>query len=261
MNETPTEKRFFGEGLPYLSVGSLPGLLIVIEGADGCGRSTQVTLLREWLEVQGYGVIETGWTRSKLIGQAITQAKKGHTLTRITYTLMYATDFADRLEYQILPALRNGFIVLADRYVYTAIARGVVRNVDPGYVRNLFGFALVPDAVFYLQLSVPYLVRRVLKCNRMNYWESGMDLNLGEDLYDCFKKYQSKLIHELDGMADEFGFITVDARKPPHRIQAILREHVGKLLQTRNLATPLARISPGAPSQGPSAPPAAAAAS
>lgn len=250
MTQASGEKRFFGEGLPYISVGSLPGLLIVIEGTDGCGRTTQVNLLREWLEVQGYGVLETGWTRSKLIGNAITQAKKGHTLTRITYTLMYATDFADRLEYQILPALRNGFVVLADRYIYTAIARSVVRGVDPEYARGLFGFAVVPDQVFYLQLSVPYLVRRVLMCNRMNYWESGMDLNLGADLYDCFKKYQSKLIRELDGMAEEFGFVTVDARKSPNKIQSILRENVAKLLESRHLAPSLGRVSSETPSEG-----------
>jgi len=257
MNQTGTPTRFYGEGLPYLSIGSLPGLLIVIEGTDGCGRTTQVNLLREWLEVQGYGVIETGWTRSKLIGNAIAQAKKGHTLTRITYTLMYATDFADRLEYQILPALRNGFIVLADRYIYTAIARAVVRGVDPSYARGLFGFAVVPDVVFYLRLTVPYLVRRVLSCNRMNYWESGMDLNLGSDLYDCFKKYQSRLIQQFDKMAAELGFVTVDARKAPHRIQAILREHVAKLLQSRNLTCSLARTSLG--TQAPSPPSASAA--
>ena len=112
--------RYYGEGLPYVADEYWPGKLIVIEGTDGVGRTTQITMLRKWLEIQGYGTVETGWTRSKLIGRAITEAKKGHTLNRLTYTLMYATDFADRLEYQIIPALRNGFIVLADRYVYTA---------------------------------------------------------------------------------------------------------------------------------------------
>ncbi len=239
MNESPDQHRqFFGEGLPYLPSGPWRGLLIVIEGTDGVGRTTQVNLLREWLEVQGYGVIETGWTRSKLIGGALTEAKKGHTLTRITHTLMYATDFADRQEYQILPALRNGFIVLADRYVYTAFARAVVRGVQPDYVRDLFGFAVVPDLVFYLRLSVPALIRRTLACDRMNYWESGMDLNLGADLYDSFKRYQSLIIRQFDKMAEDFGFITVDAHKKPDRIQDILREHVGSLLETRELAPP-----------------------
>jgi dTMP kinase len=228
-------QRYFGEGLPYLPNEAWPGLLIVIEGTDGVGRTTQVNLLREWLEVQGYGVIETGWTRSKLIGGALTEAKKGHTLTRTTHTLMYATDFADRQEYQIIPALRNGFVVLADRYVYTAFARAVVRGVDTGYVRDLFGFAVVPDLVFYLRLGVPALIRRVLADDRMNYWESGMDLNLGDDLYDSFRKYQTRVIREFDNLAKESGFITVDAHKRPHAIQAVLREHVGELLAGRSM--------------------------
>ncbi len=231
---------FFGEGLPYLKLNeSFPGLLIVVEGTDGVGRTTQVTLLREWLEVQGYGVIETGWTRSKLIGNALTEAKKGHTLTRITHTLMYATDFADRQEYQILPALRNGFIVLADRYVYTAFARAIVRGVSADYVHDLFGFAIKPDLVFYLRLGIPALIRRVLTCDRMNYWESGMDLNLGADLYDSFKKYQSRLTREFDKMAEEYEFITVDAHRRPLTIQKELREEVAKMLESRNL-NPLA---------------------
>lgn len=238
MSETAAHKQFFGEGLPYVSSGPWPGLLIVIEGTDGVGRSTQVSMLREWLEVQGYGVIETGWTRSKLIGGALTEAKKGHTLTRITHTLMYATDFADRQEYQILPALRNGFIVLADRYVYTAFARAVVRGVDLDYVRDLFGFAAVPDRVFYLRLGVPALIRRVLAGDRMNYWEAGMDLNLGVDLYDSFKKYQGRIIRQFDQMAEEFEFVTVDAHLRPERIQALLRERVAKLLDERDLAPP-----------------------
>ena len=226
MNDLAPDRRFFGEGLPYLPSGPWPGLLIVVEGTDGVGRSTQVTLLREWLEVQGYGAVETGWTRSKLIGSAITEAKKGHTLNRLTYTLMYAPDFADRLEYEVMPALRNGFVVIADRYVYTAFARAVVRGVNRQWVRELFGYALRPDLVFYLKISVQKLIRRVLIAGRMNYWESGMDLNLGEDLYDSFEKYQSRLIAEFDRMADEYNFVTLDAEADPMSIQRQLRERV-----------------------------------
>lgn len=236
MSESTDEKRFFGEGLPYVPAGPWPGLLIVVEGTDGVGRTTQVDLLREWLEVRGYGVVETGWTRSKLIGSALTEAKRGNTLTNITYTLMYSTDFADRLEYQILPALRNGFIVLADRYIYTLFARAVVRGVSPEYVRDLFGFAFMPDLVFYLRMGVPSLIRRVLTSGRMNYWESGMDLNLGSDLYDSFKKYQSQLIRHFDKMVDEYDFITVNAHRRPQAVQAVLREHVGSLLEERNMS-------------------------
>lgn len=225
--------RYYGEGLPYVADEAWPGKLIVIEGTDGVGRTTQITMLRRWLEIQGFGTVETGWTRSKLIGRAITKAKKGHTLNRLTYTLMYATDFADRLEYQIIPALRNGFIVLADRYIYTAMARAVVRGVDRRWVRELFGFAAVPDLVVHLKLSVPELIPRVLAAGRMNYWESGMDLNLGEDLYDSFKKYQSMIIDELNVMANEYDFVTLDGTLSPDEIHGTLREHVSKLLASR----------------------------
>src|SRR6267142_4563212 len=124
---------YYSYGIPYLSIGNYPGKLIAIEGTDGVGRSTQITLLREWLEVQGYGVIETGWTRSELMSETIGAAKAGHNLNQITFSLLYATDFADRLEKIVLPALRSGFVVLADRYVFTAFARSVVRGADPAW--------------------------------------------------------------------------------------------------------------------------------
>jgi dTMP kinase len=225
--------QFFGDGLPYTSDAPWTGKLIVVEGTDGSGRTTQMNMLRDWLEVQGHGTVETGWTRSKLIGRAITEAKKGHTLSRMTHTLMYATDFADRLEYQILPALRNGFIVLADRYVYTAMSRAMVRGVDPEWLRELYGFAVVPDLVIHLKLPVPQLILRVIAAGQMNYWESGMDLNLGEDLYDSFEKYQTMIVDELDRMATAYDFITVDATMSPDAIQAIIRQHVTVLLKGR----------------------------
>ncbi|HSV14339.1 MAG TPA: hypothetical protein VLI90_08770, partial [Tepidisphaeraceae bacterium] len=204
--------------------------LIVVEGTDGCGRSTQAVMLKQWLEVQGYGVMETGWTRSKLVGQAITDAKQGHSLNRLTYCMMYATDLADRMEYQIIPALRSGFIVLADRYVYTAIARGIVRGADKQWLRDLYGFAVVPDLVFYLKLGVHDLVPRVLQAGKMNYWESGMDMNYGDDLYDSFMAYQGALVDQFDLMAEEEGFVTVDARSSPNAIQAELRRVVSRYL-------------------------------
>jgi len=187
-------------------------------------------MLKQWLEVQGYGVMETGWTRSKLVGQAITDAKQGHSLNRLTYCMMYATDLADRMEYQIIPALRSGFIVLADRYVYTAIARGIVRGADKQWLRDLYGFAVVPDLVFYLKLGVHDLVPRVLQAGKMNYWESGMDMNYGDDLYDSFMAYQGALVDQFDLMAEEEGFVTVDARSSPNAIQAELRRVVSRYL-------------------------------
>jgi dTMP kinase len=212
--------------MPYLPDGAAGGRLIVVEGTDGSGRSTQSYMLKQWLEVQGYAVMDTGWTRSKLVGQAITDAKQGHSLHRLTYALMYATDLADRMEYQILPALRSGFIVLADRYVYTAIARGIVRGADEQWLKDLYGFAVAPDLVFYLQLPVGDLVPRVLHAGKMNYWESGMDMNYGDDLYDSFVAYQSALIEQFDRIAAESQFTTLDARQDPGTIHRELRRAV-----------------------------------
>jgi len=144
-------KTWYGHGLPYLKIGSFPGHLIVIEGTDGVGRSTQIELLRPWLELQGHAVSNTGWTRSPLLSDTINEAKAGHELTVLTFSLLYAADFADRLEHQIIPALRAGFIVIADRYMYTAFARNMVMGADPAWTRELFGFALVPDLVLYLE--------------------------------------------------------------------------------------------------------------
>jgi dTMP kinase len=224
--------RYFRHHMPYLPLDSCQGKLLVIEGTDGTGRSTQAAMLKEWLEVQGYGVMETGWTRSKLVGQAITDAKQGHSLNRLTYCLMYATDLADRLEYQIIPALKSGFIVLADRYIYTAIARGIVRGADPEWLRDLYGFAVVPDLVCYLQLSVKELIPRVLSTGKINYWESGMDMNYGDDLYDSFVTYQGALIEEFDRMAGEYGnFVTLDAREEPEVTQQRLRTAVAAYLE------------------------------
>src|SRR3984957_2360776 len=230
--------RYMGHAMPYLPTEGCTGKLIVIEGTDGCGRSTQAILLKEWLEVQGYAVIDTGWTRSKLVGKAITDAKLGHSLHRLTYCLMYATDLADRMEYQILPALKSGFIVLADRYVYTAIARGIVRGADKQWLHDLFGFAVVPDLVFYLKLGVNDLLPRVLRAGKMNYWESGLDMNYGDDLYDSFIAYQSALIEQFDLMAEEENFVAVDAQHSAQQIQAELRRVVGQYLRDVPLTAP-----------------------
>src|SRR5438874_9457938 len=200
-------------------------------------------MLKQWLEVQGYAVMDTGWTRSKLIGQAITDAKEGHSLHRLTYCLMYATDLADRLEYQILPALRSGFIVLADRYIYTAIARGIARGADRPWLRQLFSFAVAPDLIFYLRLGVHDLVPRVLTAGKMNYWESGMDMNYGDDLYDSFVAYQGELVEQFNAMIDEYHFQTVDASQEPQAIQRQLRRSVLKYLEESNHPSPNGSIA------------------
>ena len=145
---------YYGNGIPYLPIEGYPGKIIAIEGTDGVGRTTQIRLLREWLEVQGYGVIETGWTRSELMQPTIDLAKSSNTLNKLTFVLLYATDFADRLEKEIIPALKAGFIVLSDRYIFTAMARAGVRGVDRAWIRNLYGFAIAPHLVFYLHVDV-----------------------------------------------------------------------------------------------------------
>jgi dTMP kinase len=231
-----SEFRYLRHAMPYLPRDGRTGKLIVIEGTDGVGRSTQAFMLRQWLEVQGYAVMDTGWTRSKLIGQAITEAKAGHSMNRLTYCLMYATDLADRMEYQIIPALKSGFVVLADRYVYTAIARGIARGADRDWLRDLYGFAVAPDLVFYLQVGVNELVPRVLAAGKMNYWESGLDMNYGDDLYDSFVAYQGELIHQFDIMAGEFNFVTLDGRDEPQSIQQTLRRAVGDYLEGNGAA-------------------------
>ncbi len=225
------DARFFGDGLKYLDPSELKGKLIAIEGTDGVGRSTHIEMLQEWLEVQGYGVMTTGWTRSNLMSKTIEMAKAGNIVDRWSLSLLYATDFADRLEHQIIPALRSGFVVLTDRYIYTAFARDFVRSADRQWIRDVFGFALIPDLVCYLRIDVETLALRVIETTGMNYWESGLDLRLGGDLYDSFKKYQSLLIEEFDKMAIEFRFNVVDARKSPEEIQDELRGHILPVLQ------------------------------
>jgi len=223
-------KQYFGHGLPYRPLGRFKGKLIAIEGTDGAGRSTQIAMLKEWIELQGCAVLETGWTRSNLMSKTIEAAKQGNMLDRRAFSLLYATDFADRLENQIIPALEAGFVVLADRYIYTAFARDWMRAGDTEWVENVFGFAVVPDLVCYLRVDIKNLVPRVLKSGSMNYWESGGDLRLGEDIYDSFCKYQKRMIKAFDQMAERFNFEVVDARVSIEEIQRSLRSKIQPLL-------------------------------
>jgi dTMP kinase len=225
-------KSWYGHGLPYLAQKRLPGHLIVIEGTDGVGRSTQIELLRPWLELEGYAVSNTGWTRSPLLHETINEAKAGHQLTVTTFSLLYAADFADRLEHEILPALQAGFIVIADRYMYTAFARNTAMGADPAWTRDLFGMALVPDLVLYLDVDVETLIPRVVQGKGMDYWESGMHLALGTDLFDSFQRYQSNLIDEYRRLASEFGFVRVDARRSIDDVHAELRARISDYLRS-----------------------------
>jgi dTMP kinase len=222
---------YYGQGIPYLPIDEYPGKLIAIEGTDGVGRTTQVQLLREWLEVKGYGVVETGWTRSPLMQPTIEIAKSSNTLNKLTFVLLYATDFADRLEKEIIPALKAGFVVLSDRYIFSALARAGVRGVDRVWLRSLYGFAIAPHLVFYLKIDVDTLIGRVLEARGMDFWESGMDLKTGDDIYDSFRAYQNKLLREYSSMADEFHFRNLDARRSVDRIQEELRRQVGAFLE------------------------------
>ncbi len=227
------EMKFYGTALPNVEIEPYAGKLIVIEGTDGVGRSTHVAFLRTWLESIGYAVLDTGMTRSILAGRGIKNARSGHTLGRLTMQLYYATDFADRLENQMLPALRAGFIVLTDRYIYSAIARAVVRGADPDWVRATYGIALVPDAVFYLRIRSPEeLAARVLSSGRgFDYWESGMDLGVANDYYDSFIAYQKLLLREFDRMTGEYGFRVIDASRTIRRVANELRRSIGKVIE------------------------------
>lgn len=189
----------------------MKGKLVVVEGTDGVGRSTHIGLLKEWLESTGHAVLDTGMTRSALAGKGLKAAKEGHTLGSLTMSLFYATDFADRLENEMIPALRAGFVVLTDRYTFSLMARAIVRGADPQWVKRVYEFGLKPDKVVYLRATVDELVTRVMQTSGFNYWESGMDLRLGEDLYDSYVAYQTRLLAVFDRMATEYGFEVVDS--------------------------------------------------
>ena len=209
-----------------------PGLLIVIEGTDGAGRSTQIERLREWLAVESYGVVITQWKTSKLMANVIDQAKERNLLNAYTFSLLYASDFADRLEKTIIPALQAGLIVLADRYTYTAFARDVVRGVAPEWARKLYDYAPEPDLTFYLKMPVETLLKRIISTSGLNYYESGRDIGLSTDFYESFKIYQRKIISEYSGMEKEYGFETVDGTLKIETIQKKLRTKVKELLDT-----------------------------
>jgi dTMP kinase len=227
-----TKIRYYGTGsIPGFEANELPGRLIVLEGTDGVGRSTQVALLHEWLEANGYAVAQTGLARSSLVGPGLSRAKQGHTLGDITLNLFYATDFADRLEKEILPALRAGFVCLTDRYIYSVIARAMVRGVDYGWLRELFGFALVPDAVFYLEADLDHLIPRVLVGEGFDYWESGMDVLRGDDIFENYRVYQTKLLAQFRQIGKEYKFITVDANNSVQEIFSDLRRRLKPILK------------------------------
>jgi dTMP kinase len=222
---------FYGQaGLPGLSAHDLKGKLIVLEGTDGVGRSTHIGLLKQWLENHGHAVLDTGMTRSPLAGEGLKTAKEGHTLGRMTMTLFYATDFADRLENEMVPALRAGFIVLTDRYIFSLMARAIIRGADPEWIREVYEFALKPDIIIYLHVGIEALITRVIQHMGFNYWESGMDLHLGEDMHDSFVEYQTRILREFEKMADPYQFQRLDADRPIEEVFEDLRRRIEPLL-------------------------------
>lgn len=234
-----TQIRFYGEGLPgFTRTKPLPGRLIVLEGTDGVGRSTQIALLREWVESKGYAVQSTGLKRSAVAGAGIKEAMRGHTLGLLTANLFYATDMVDRLEKIILPALRAGFVVLTDRYIYSIVARALVRGVDPTWIRNIFGFALVPDAVFYLHADMPHLIPRVLNARGFDYWESGMDFLPNRDYYEAFVEYQSRLLAQFEALVEEYDFQRIDATRSIREVFQSLTVEIDQVLSDMKPISP-----------------------
>lgn len=231
MKTLDQEMRFFGRRPPEVTDSLFPGKLLVIEGADGSGRSSQITQLAEWLELKGCAVRHMGLRRSPLLAEDIEHAKQSTLLTHTTMSLFYATDFFDQLVHEIFPALRAGYIVLADRYVYTLMVRDIVRGADPHWTRNLYGPAPIPHAVFYLQVTADQLIERNFQKNStLDYWESGMDLGLAKDMFDSFLKYQGMLAAEFQRMQQEYGFTVINGNKDAGTIQKQLRAQIASLL-------------------------------
>ena len=217
-------KRFYGKGIPGVDLDQLKGQLIVVEGADGSGRSTQIDLLRNWLERLGYPTVNVGLKRSMLVSRELEQAMRGNILGTRTLSLFYATDFADQLENRIIPALRSGFVVLADRYIYTLMSRAIVRGVEPAWIRDVYSIALVPDAVFYLAVSPKILVERNLrKHEALDYWESGMDMHRSSNMYGSFIEYQRLIQKQFKAMQEHYGFESINGNRSPRAVQNELR--------------------------------------
>jgi len=228
--------RCFQNPPPDLDLSRLTGLLIVIEGPDSSGRSTHVNLLTKWLEQKGYSVVQTGLKRSMLVGPELDQAKKGNTLSPRTMSLFYATDFYDQMENTLVPALHSGAVALADRYIFTLMARDLVRGTEPSWLESLYSRALVADAVFYLKVPMQTLVGRTLHAHgRLDYWESGMDLGLSRDWFESFLRYQKRLNDEFMSLHKKYHFDIINANRSVNAIQKDLRARVEKLLTGFNL--------------------------
>lgn len=231
-----TDRQFYGHGVPGVDVSKLAGKLIVVEGADGSGRSTQIAQLVDWLEASGHATVQVGLKRSTLVSEELEQAQQGNILSRTTLSLFYATDFADQLENIILPALKAGFMVLADRYIYTLMARDLVRGMDEAWLKNIYGIAPIPDAVFYLQVAPEELVQRTLvKTATLDYWESGMDIGLSRDMFDSFLKYQSLMAQQFKRLQRSYKFTIVDGHRSVEAVHTELKRKTMAMLTGHKL--------------------------
>jgi dTMP kinase len=201
-----------------------PGRLFVVEGADGSGKSTQLTLLAQWLRAEGYPVVFSEWNSSPIVRSTTRRGKKRRMLTSLTFSLIHATDFSDRIERDIVPSLKAGAIVLADRYVYTAFARDVMRGVSPRWVRSLYRFAVVPTQAFYFRVPIEIALKRILSARpKLKYYEAGMDLGLHPDIQESYTRFQSLILQEYERLVEEFGLTVMDATQPVEVQQRILR--------------------------------------
>jgi dTMP kinase len=225
----PRPLRFYGNGIPYLEETEIKGSLVVIEGPDASGRSTQIGSLTSHLEAKGHAVLNTGLRRSDLIAPGLLEAKRNFAVGKKTLSLFYAADFADQLENKIIPALRAGYIVLADRYIFTLIARDSVRGMSRTWSHNLFGFAIIPDLVYYLDVNPAKLVHRVFEKNSsLDYYESGADMGLSEDMFESFLKYQGMLAKEFRRMQKKYGLVRIDGNRSPEEIHRDLKARIDK---------------------------------
>ena len=219
--------RFYGTPLPGVKPEELSGTLIVIEGTDGSGRSTQISLLTEWLESEGFAVQTMGLRRSYLVGEDIDGLLAENAVTRMTLSLMYSTDFFDQLERRILPALRSGLIVLADRYIFTLIARSAVRGIGRDYLHGIYETALRPDLTFWLNVRPEVAFEREFrKSHAISYWESGRDLSLSDDLFQSFILYQAKIKKEFETLSGRHGFIALDGEESVVTVNNELRKRI-----------------------------------
>ena len=207
-----------------------PGRLIIVEGVDGSGKSTQLVLLRQWLESEGYGVFFSEWNSSPIVKETTRRGKKRRMLTPTTFSLIHATDFADRTGRDIIPPLKAGALVCADRYVYTAFARDVVRGVSSRWVRSLYRFAVKPDAAFYFKVPIDVAVDRIVGARaKIKFYEAGMDLGLSPDPVESFRQFQGRVLEEYDRMAGEVGFKVIDGTRDIDSQQQQVRSIVARL--------------------------------